>query len=83
MFVASAPKIRRRGFGIIDKPLSEGPVLLVKNNKPAYVMLTVEAYREMEETATLMRIAASDGDIETGRVRRGNADCLMAELDAD
>ena len=81
-----SPLHLRSGEGDLESSTSPCPKARscsVKNNKPAYVMLTVEAYREMEETATLMRIAASDGDIETGRVRRGNADCLMAELDAD
>ena len=83
MYAASAPEIKRRGFGIIDGPLSEGPVCLIRNNRPAYVVMTLEAYREMEEAATLARVEASERDVRDGRVTRGSAADLMAALAED
>lgn len=83
MYAASAPEIKRRGFGIIDGPLSEGPVCLIRNNRPTYVVMTLEAYREMEEAATLSRVEASERDVRDGRVTRGSAADLMAALAED
>ena len=60
--------------------MAEGPVCLIRNNHPAYVILTFDAFREMEADATLQRVSASESDIAAGRVRRGSADDLMAEL---
>ena len=49
-------------------------------DRPAYVILTFDAFREMEADAMLQRVSASESDIAAGRVRRGSADDLMAEL---
>ncbi len=80
MVTAPVPEIKRRGIGAFDADLAEGPVCLIRNNRPAYVILTFDAFREMEADATLQRVSASESDIATGRVRRGSADDLMAEL---
>ena len=80
MLTTSAPEIKRRGFGILDKALAEGPVCIIRNNRPSYVIMDMDAYREMEEAAVLARVEASEADIRIGRAKRGSADDLMAEL---
>ncbi|MBQ7252935.1 MAG: type II toxin-antitoxin system prevent-host-death family antitoxin [Kiritimatiellae bacterium] len=80
MHAVAAPEIKRRGFGAIDKALAEGPVCIIRNNRPAYVVMAVETYREMEEAATLARVSASEAELREGRVSRGSADDLMTEL---
>ena len=83
MVTAPVPEIKRRGLGAFDADLAEGPVCLIRNNRPAYVVLTFDAYREMEADATLMRVSASESDIAAGRVRRGSAKDLMDELSGE
>jgi PHD/YefM family antitoxin component YafN of YafNO toxin-antitoxin module len=83
MHVTSAPEIKRRGFGIIDGPLSDGPVCVIRNNRPAYVVMTMDSYREMEEAATLSRVEASERDLRDGRVARGSAADFMAALEEE
>ena len=42
-----------------------------------------DAFQEMEEALADARIAASEADIRAGRIKRGTADDLMAELAKD
>lgn len=83
MLTASAPEIKRHGFGIIDKALADSPVCIIRNNRPTYIVMGIDAYREMEEAATLSRVAASEEDILQGRTFRGSADDLMSDLAGD
>jgi len=83
MNTTAASEIKRKGFGVLDKALAEGPVWIIRKNRPAYVVLTSEAYREMEDAATVARVEASEADVRAGRVTAGTADELMAALDGD
>lgn len=83
MNTAAATEIKRKGIGVLDKALAEGPVWVIRKNVPAYVVLTCEAYREMEEAATLARVEAAEEDLRAGRFAAGTADDLMASLDGE
>ena len=80
MNTAAAADIKRKGIGVLDKALAEGPVWVIRKNRPEYVVLTCDAYREMEEAATVARVEASEEDVRAGRVMSGTADELMAAL---
>ena len=63
------------------KTLGENsPVYIIRNNTPRYVVMFADTFREMEDALADARIAASEADIKNGRVTRGTADELMAEL---
>jgi PHD/YefM family antitoxin component YafN of YafNO toxin-antitoxin module len=80
-----AREIKRRGISAVDDALREGPVHVVKNDRPQYVILGEEHYAELVagyQEAYLARVKASLDDIKAGRVRRfGSADELMEEID--
>jgi hypothetical protein len=38
----TAREIKRRGMGAVDGPLGGGPVYVIKNNRPRYVVLREE-----------------------------------------
>ncbi|MEK7261519.1 MAG: prevent-host-death protein, partial [Pseudomonadota bacterium] len=40
-----AQEIKRRGLSALDKDLKEGPVHVIKNNRPQYVVLSEERYQ--------------------------------------
>jgi len=40
MVSISAQEIKRRGISAVDEALRNGPVHIIKNNRPRYVMLT-------------------------------------------
>ena len=39
-----AKEIKRRGISSVDKLLKKGPVHVISNNRPAYVILSQESY---------------------------------------
>ncbi len=81
-----AREIKRRGISAVDEALEEGPVHVIKNDVPSYVVLTEEHYRDLveaQEQAYLARLKASLADVEAGRVQRfESVQALMAAIDA-
>lgn len=82
-----AQDIKRRGISAVDEVLRDGPVHVIKNNRPSYVVLTEAAYAELLESskdAARARLQESLNDLEAGRTNRyENADALMQALDDD
>jgi PHD/YefM family antitoxin component YafN of YafNO toxin-antitoxin module len=87
MNVVPAQEIKRRGMAAVDEALAQGPVHIIKNNRPQYVVLTEERYRELIESqneAALARIKASLEDAKAGRVtRHDGVEALMQHLDSE
>ena len=79
-----AREIKRRGISAVDEQLEEGPVHVIKNDEPRYVIMTEAHYAELREAfqdAYVARIKESIADYEAGRVRRwGSVDELLEEL---
>jgi PHD/YefM family antitoxin component YafN of YafNO toxin-antitoxin module len=82
-----AQDIKRRGISAVDEALREGPVHIIKNNRPSYVVLSEAAYAELLESnrnAARERLRESLADLEAGRTNRyEDADALMQALDED
>ncbi|MEJ2630485.1 MAG: type II toxin-antitoxin system Phd/YefM family antitoxin [Acidihalobacter sp.] len=82
-----AQEIKRRGIAAVDEALAEGPVHIVKNNRPQYVVLTEERYQalvEAREEADLARIKASLEDAKAGRItRHDSVEALLQHLDSE
>jgi Phd_YefM. len=49
MNTIAAQDIKRRGISAVDDLLANGPVHVIKNNEPEYVVLTEERYLELIE----------------------------------
>lgn len=82
----TAQEIKRRGISAVDEALSEGPVYVIKGNRPSYVVLSEDRYEElvqMEDEAYLARVKASLEEAKAGEVRRGSAADLIRELDLE
>lgn len=78
-----AQEIKRRGIGAVDELLAKGAVHVIRNNRPQYVVVSEERYRDLveaEEEAYEARVLASLEDVKAGRVRRGTAADLIREL---
>ncbi|MCR4319946.1 MAG: type II toxin-antitoxin system Phd/YefM family antitoxin [Candidatus Brocadiaceae bacterium] len=83
MNTIAAQDIKRRGISAVDEALKKGPVHVVKNNQPRYVVLSEKRYRELieaEDEAYIARVRASLEDVKAGRVKRGTAEELIREL---
>lgn len=87
MNIVPAQEIKRRGIAAVDEALAKGPVHIIKNNRPQYVVLTEERYSELiesQEEAALARIKASVADAVAGNVTRHNSiEALMQHLDSE
>jgi PHD/YefM family antitoxin component YafN of YafNO toxin-antitoxin module len=81
-----AGEIRRRGFSAVDKALKRGPVHVLKDNEPAYVIMAEDQFRELSaqyRKTYLSRIRRSLKDLKDKRIRRVTARTLIAELGLD
>lgn len=85
MNTVPAQEIKRRGISAVDEALAQGPVHVIKNNRPQYVVMTEQSYQELLEArqeAALVRIKASLEDARAGRVtRHESVEALMRHLD--
>ena len=73
MNAVAAQDIKKRGISAVDEALKEGPVHVIKNNQPQYVVLSEQRYRELieaEDEASIARVRASLEDVKAGKVRR-------------
>ena len=80
MVTMAAQEVKRRGISAMNEGLSQGPVWVISNNTPKYVVMYSEAYKQMEDELCCMRVALSEAQARAGLVKRGTADDLMAEL---
>ena len=81
-----ASEIRRRGMSAVDKALKRGPVHVLRDNEPAYVIMAEDQFRELSDRyrkSYISRIRRSLKDVKTGRVRRVTAQRLIGELGLD
>lgn len=73
MNTISAQEIKRRGMSAVDEGLKDGPVHVIKNNEPRYVVISEEHYRELVsagDEAYAARIKAALKDVKAGRVKK-------------
>ncbi len=73
MNAIAAQDIKKRGISAVDEALKEGPVHVIKNNQPKYVVLSEERYRDLveaESEAYIARVRASLEDVKAGKVHR-------------
>lgn len=80
MSLISVQDVKRRGMSVVDDALKEGPVHLVKSNRAEYVVMSEQDYQELMTDLADARLAASEKDLASGRVQRGDASELMSEL---
>lgn len=80
-----AQEIKRRGIAAVDEALAHGPVHVVKNNRPQYVVMSEEFYNDLVEAqqeAALVRVKASLKDVRAGRMtRHDSVESLMQHLE--
>jgi PHD/YefM family antitoxin component YafN of YafNO toxin-antitoxin module len=86
MKTVAAQEIKRKGISAVDEALKEGPVHVIKNNQPRYVVLSETRYQELieaEDEAYITRLRKSLEDVKAGRLKRGTAEDLIRELELE
>lgn len=76
----SAQEVKRRGVEAIVERLGSGPVHILQHDRPVFVALDLEDYRQLVEEAVNARLQPSLVDLDQDRVRYGSARDLMDEL---
>ncbi len=83
----AAQDIKRRGITAVDEALKDGPVHIIKNNRPQYVVITEERYHELleaEDDAYISRVKLSLEDVKAGRTRKfKSAEEILKALDEE
>lgn len=70
MNTIEAKEIKRRGIGSVDESLGNGPVHVIKNNKPKYVVMSEQQFEELtdeKEEDSINRIRESLEDYKSGK----------------
>ena len=80
MSLSSVQDVKRKGMAVVDAALKDGPVQLGRSNRAEYVVLSTKDYQELIDDLSEARLEASMRDLQAGRVRRGTAAKLMADL---
>ena len=83
MNLIAAQEIKRRGIGAVDEALAKGPVHVIRNNRPRYVVLSAQEYEAMLMDIAEARLASSEADLQANRITRGTAADIMAALRED
>jgi PHD/YefM family antitoxin component YafN of YafNO toxin-antitoxin module len=82
-----AREIKRRGISAVDEQLCQGPVHVIKNDEPTYVVMSEAQYQELledREQAAVMRVRESLADEAAGRVNRHtNVEEMIRDLGLD
>jgi PHD/YefM family antitoxin component YafN of YafNO toxin-antitoxin module len=79
-----AREIKRRGISAVDEQLKKGPVYIIKNDEPKYVVLSREQFEDMLDDFDqpfMERIRESLEDFENGRWRYVTPEELMEAAD--
>ncbi len=78
-----AQEVKRRGVAAFDEKIGDGPIHIIRRNRPEYVVLTQERYDDLVQTLRSdyeERVLASYEDYKAGRVWRGTAEELIQAL---
>ena len=78
-----ATEIKRRGISAVDGVKGAGPVHVIKNNRPAYVVMSetdYEALTGMLAGAELRRVRRALAEVKAGKGRRTSAAKLIEAL---
>ncbi len=77
-----AREVKRRGIGVVDEMIGDGPVHVIRNDRPMYVIMTEAQYKELVEArreAEITGIQEAIDAVAAGRVRRIPARQLIEE----
>ena len=78
-----AREIKRRGTEAVDELVKEGPVYIIKNDRPCYVIMDLSRYEDLLEDlrdAEVYQTREALEDMKAGRVRTTTAQELIDEF---
>ena len=81
--VATMPAqvVKRRGMSALNAQLKDGPVWIIANNTPKYVVLFADDFRRMRHEAFVEGCLQSDAERRAGLATPATVDDLMSAFD--
>ena len=73
-----AQEIKRRGISALNAQLKNGPVWVIANNTPKYVVLLADDFRRMRHEAFVAGCIRSDAECRAGLATPVTANGLMS-----
>ena len=74
-----AQEIKRRGMSAMNESLAHGPVWVVSNNIPKYVVMFAEDFKRMRHEAFVNECLQSEAEYRAGHFEYTTPEKLMAE----
>ena len=75
-----AQEIKRRGMSVMNEKLASGPVWVISNNTPKYVVMFADDFRRMRHEAFVANTLNSEAEYKAGNYTVGTAKELMSEV---
>ena len=76
-----AQTIKRRGISALNQQLKDGPVWIISNNTPKYVVLSADDFRRMRHEAFVEECRESEAEYRAGLAKRTTPEELMKIFD--
>lgn len=76
-----AQTIKRRGISALNQQLKDGPVWVISNNTPKYVVLLADEFRRMRHEAFVEECLQSEAEYRAGLAKRTTPEELMKIFD--
>ena len=81
MATMAAQEIKRRGMSAMNEQLKDGPVWVIANNTPKYVVLFADDFRRMRHEAFVEGCLQSDAECRAGLATPTTVEGLMSAFD--
>lgn len=76
-----AQEIKRRGISALNEQLKNGPVWVISNNTPKYVVLLADEFRHIRHEAFVEGCLQSEAEYKAGLATPTTVDELMSAFD--
>ena len=81
MSTLPAKEIKRRGMAAVEEALAQGPVHVIREDEPQYVILREKDYQALLDDLASARLRASEADANAGRLKKTSPRALLAEME--
>lgn len=78
--IIAVQDVKRHGMGVVDGALRDGPVTIVRNNRPAYIVISPEEFESLESELREARVLASLAERKEGLYKSGNSADVMKDI---
>ena len=76
-----AQEIKRRGISVLNEKLSSGPVWVISNNTPKYVVMFADEFKRMRHEAFVNECLQSEAEYRAGLAKPTTVEELMKAFD--